>query len=321
MSRQGQLRLDLLDVYGNRLQERVDVFLRHQTLTEVKAARHVDASRSILISGLRRQPHGLYRLDIDPPSYLPVRWFVDIASGRVTERTIVFPVDPSKIIRVAFPDYDDIPHAHALLEASGSVLDFGGRQGRELYESLDDIRRAGLLNIIAKSRVTTFRSEVSVLTYLQELTELRGDRFFAHVPHELRENVKNSVQDDLFSPVDGSLHRPPDGYELAGSFKTPDPFGNLQLTFFARGDSWVADVDIDDAQGLGHVFQVMRNAITGRPTHPFDIHQILLHRQQLDPGYRFVLYEDEDAAPAAAAPAAARAAKGGRKGRRRSGRG
>jgi hypothetical protein len=296
MSRQGQLRLTLLDVYGNQLNERVDIYLRHQTLSEVRAFRQVDASRPLLLQGLHGAPQGLHRLEIDPPSYLPVSWFVDLSSTRVTERTIVFPVDPGKIIRVEFPEYDELAHAHALLEASGSVLGFGGRLGSELYGALDDVRKAGLLNIIAKSRVTTFRSEVSVLTYLQELTELRGDRFFVRVPHELRENVKNSVQDDLFMPVSGSLHRPPDGYELAGSFKTPDPFGNLQLTFFARGDSWVADVDIDDAAGLGHAFQVMRNAITGRPTHPFDIHQILLHRQQLDPGYRFVLYEDEPAA-------------------------
>jgi hypothetical protein len=49
------------------------------------------------------------------------------------------------------------------------------------------------------------------------------------------------------------------------------------------------DVDIDDAAGLGHVFQVLRNTLTGRPTHPYDIHEILVSYQQLDPGYRFVV--------------------------------
>jgi hypothetical protein len=29
--------------------------------------------------------------------------------------------------------------------------------------------------------------------------------------------------------------------------------------------------------------------VTGRPTHPYDIHQILIATQELDPGYRFVL--------------------------------
>jgi hypothetical protein len=292
MNRPGQLRLDLLDVHGERLAEKVDIFLRHQTLDDVRAARQVDGSKTILIKDLLAAPQGLYRLRIDPPSYLPVSWFVNMAAGGVTERTIVFPVDPAKVIRVRFPLYDDLPAAaQALLEASANVLDFAGKQGPVLYESLDDIRRAGLLNIIAKADVTRFRPDASVLSYVQELRELRGDRFYAVVSHELRENVSNSVQDDRFSPASDLLHRPPDGFERAGSFKTSDPFGNLQLSFFVRDETWIADVDIDDAGGIGHVFQVVRNAATGQPTHPYHIHQILLQRQSVDPGYRFELYD------------------------------
>lgn len=290
-NRTGQLRLDLLDVHGNRLTERVDIYLRHQTLSEVRAARQVDASKRILIKDLRAAPRGLYRLDLDPPSYLPVSWFVNVLPSGITDRTIVFPIDPAKVIAVRFPDYEELAHAHELLEASGNVLDFAGTQGAELYGALDDVRKAGMLNILTKAHVTRFRDDVSVLTYFRELTELRGDRFFVKVAKELRENAKNAVQDDQFVPASDLLHRPPDGFERAGSFKTVDPFGNLQLSFFVKDDAWVADVDIDDAAGLGHVFQVMRNAVTGRPSHPFDIHQILAHRQALDPGYRFVLYE------------------------------
>jgi hypothetical protein len=94
----------------------------------------------------------------------------------------------------------------------------------------------------------------------------------------------------LFHEADDSLHHPPVGFERAGSFKTDDRYGNLQVSFFAKNDQWRADIDIDDASGLGHVFQVMRNFLTGRPTHPFDIHQILLLHQRLDPGYGFKLY-------------------------------
>jgi len=42
------------------------------------------------------------------------------------------------------------------------------------------------------------------------------------------------------------------------------------MTFFERRGECVADIDIDDAGGLGHVFQVMRNHLTRAPTHPFD---------------------------------------------------
>jgi hypothetical protein len=33
------------------------------------------------------------------------------------------------------------------------------------------------------------------------------------------------------------------------------------------------------------VFQVVRNSVSGRPTHPFDIHEILVTHQRLEPGY------------------------------------
>jgi hypothetical protein len=36
------------------------------------------------------------------------------------------------------------------------------------------------------------------------------------------------------------------------------------------------------------VFQVVRNHVTGDPTHPYNIHQILIAHQHLDPGYRLV---------------------------------
>jgi hypothetical protein len=109
------------------------------------------------------------------------------------------------------------------------------------------------------------------------------------VPQELREETKNSALGGLFNGVSGSLHHPPAGFDLAGSFKTSDRYGNLQLTFFSEGSNWRADVDIDDAGGLEHVFQVARNRVSGQPTHPFDIHEILVVHQRLNPGYDLML--------------------------------
>jgi len=89
----------------------------------------------------------------------------------------------------------------------------------------------------------------------------------------------------LFDPVSGLLHRIPDGFTEAGSFKTQDHYGNLQLTFCVRGNEWRADVDIDDAGGVEHVFQVLRNTVSGSPTHPYNIHQLLVHYQRLELDY------------------------------------
>ena len=74
-----------------------------------------------------------------------------------------------------------------------------------------------------------------------------------------------------------------------GSFKTQDRYGDLQLTFCVRDGEWRADVDIDDAGGVEHVFQVLGNALSGKPTHPYNIHQLLIQHQKLDPGYELVL--------------------------------
>jgi len=81
------------------------------------------------------------------------------------------------------------------------------------------------------------------------------------------------------------LHHQPAGFTHAGSFKTQDHYGNLQLTFFTNGTDWVADIDIDNANGLEHVFQVLHNQLTGKPTHPYSIHDILVAYQKLDPAY------------------------------------
>jgi len=286
-----RLKLDLTDVRGRRLAERVDIRLSHQTLaSEDVLVKGVNAAKAVTVDNLRGAPQGIYLVDVDPPSYLPVRRIVSLASAGVTPLHLAFPVDPAKVRSVRFPPYADLPaDVQRLLESSGSVFSFEGKAGRALYEALDDLRRAGLFNILAKARTTRLANGETVLAHISELRELRGDRFFAVVTKALREETKQSVAAGLFRPVDGALHHPPAGFDPAGSFKTEDRYGGLQLTFFARGDDWVADIDIDDAAGLEHVFQVVRNAVTGRPTHPYDIHEILIAWQQTDPGYELVV--------------------------------
>jgi hypothetical protein len=169
------------------------------------------------------------------------------------------------------------------------VSSFEGRTGEALYESMDALRRAGFLNIVAKASSTRFSSGRPALDYFTQLREVRGDRLFLVASKELRAETENSVAEDLFRPVDGSLHHPPPGFSSAGSYKSEDRYGNLQLTFFLCGDDCLVDVDIDDAAGLAHVFQVARNELTGRPTHPYDIREILIRFQGIDPGYTFIV--------------------------------
>jgi hypothetical protein len=293
MERKGRLLLRVVNAYGELLSEPVDITVRNQALTDDLRFAALDASRNLLLSKLVGPPNNLYLVEISARSFMPVRRFLSAVDETPKDpRLVILPIDPDKVVDVAFPEFSALlPGAQALLGRSGNVLGQNGMTGGDLFQNLDNIRRAGFLNIVAKSNRTRLSNGRTVLSYLAEepceLMELRGDRFFVRVPKELREETKNSVTDRLFEPAPSTLHKPPKGFSKAGSFKTPDSYGNLQLTFFGKADRWLADIDIDDAGGLEHVFQVARNFLAGRPTHPYDIHEILLIHQELDPGYRF----------------------------------
>lgn len=283
------LRLEVLDVYGKPIAEKIDIMLRHRVLSDFKRVSG-NGAKKIDIPGLFGDPQGLYQLDVDPPSYQSVSHFVNMKSSGITTMTLSLPIDPAKVKNVNFPAFSALESAvSGLLKASATVLSFEGMTGKVLYDALDPIRKAGLLNIVRKTGATGLANGKTVLSYIEQLNELRGDRFFAVVSQELREETKNSIDEGIFHEADQSLHHPPKGFSAAGSFKTSDRYGNLQLTFFNKGEDWVADIDIDDAGGIEHVFQVLRNKLSGRPTHPYNIHEILVKFQQLDPGYTFTV--------------------------------
>lgn len=131
------------------------------------------------------------------------------------------------------------------------------------------------------------RDGSTCLDHYKSMIRMEQDRLFIRINPALMEEVENSP---LFHSVSPALHEPVPGYVITESFKTLDHYGNLQLTFQRKGGTggdYLADVDIDDAQGIEHVFQVLRNSISG-PTNPYDIHDILVTDQDLDPGYSFV---------------------------------
>jgi hypothetical protein len=287
MAAERRLELQLLNVHGKPIGEQVDVMLRHQASGRTKVVQ-VKPARKAAIGGL--DGDGVWRVEVDPPSYLATGAFVMMKPGGATSLTLTFPIDPRKVKKPAFPDYDALStDARRILEGSKSCLSFAGQCGRELYESLDPLRCAGFLNIMAKMSATALTNGRVVSSYIQELTEMRGDRFFAVIPKELREEVKNSAPAGLFVEAPDALHHPPDGYAHAGSYKTPDHYGNLQLTFFTNGTDWRSDIDIDDANGLEHLFQVLHHQVTDSNTHPYDIRDILIAHQKLDPGYELIV--------------------------------
>ena len=263
---EGKLELSVVDAFGDPVAEAVDVFLRNQTLSDAPAFRQLDVSKPRVLKGLNVFPNGKYRIEVDALSYHTVSRFVDIPPDGDGSVVITLPINPKKVIRAEFPAFGSTKvteGAWELLKRSSKVMNFSGKSGPALYDALDDVRKAGFLDLVAKADRTRFRASNdepprSVLPFVQEITELRGDRFFAVVPRELRSEVIHSVTEDLFHDANAVLHTPPPGFVRDRSFKTFDQFGNLQLSFFAGVDGTFAlDMDIDDAQGFAHFFQVV----------------------------------------------------------------
>src|SRR5258707_2829207 len=119
------------------------------------------------------------------------------------------------------------------------------------------------------------------------IVELDQDRVFAKIDASL---VEESAVSKDFHSADFSLHREIPPYKLFASFKTHDHEGNLQLTFSRNGttgDDYLVDMDIDEAQGIGHIFEVLKNLVTGGLTNPYDVREILAADQGLTPLYTF----------------------------------
>jgi hypothetical protein len=243
----------------------VTIRLKHCVLSESKVARDVDASKAIVLKDLMTAPNGLYRLEVWPAKYLPVSQLVNI-----TEKTphlrLQFAVNRDKVTGLCF--------------------------STECGERLPDLQRACLANVTAKAKHTMLPAGRSVADYITSIVEVRQDRVFAMVAADLLSEIVAATRSGDLAEVSGALHTPPAGFKQfkqLGSYKSRDLYGNVQVTLFEYEGRYLADVDIDDAGGILHVFRVLRNAVTGRPTHPYDIHEILVAYQTIDPRYQLLV--------------------------------
>jgi hypothetical protein len=267
------------------LDDTIDVqVVSAQTDALVATARGASGRAAVQFADLREgQP---YLIKVFPVRHRPVAQFVLIRPGESPTVQLFAPIDPQRAT-ATFPGYDAVaPELRSVLEVS--TVEGARGAGATLYGDLTDLQKAGLLNLFAKMSNFGFDDRRTVWGFVDRLYRIRGDRVFVDVQPALRDMVKTAVAVDKFRPVDESLHTPPPGYVSAGSFKTPEHFGNLQLSFFASAVpplTFKVDADIDDAAGLGHAFQVIRNFATNGATNPYDIHQILLFRQEVEVPY------------------------------------
>ena len=286
------LELELTTAGGADLDDSVEIELI-STQDSNHFVNNLRVQRKVTVEGIVVNPATIYRVTISPSNYRVVQYFQPLSDGQTATKTLKVPVDPKRVTGLQAPVYSALrSQVQSMLTKSEipRFVDSGGNfiQGQNLYSQLDTVPKlkACLLNIAAKSAKTPLRDGSTCLDHYEGLIRMEQDRVFIRTHAALREEVQNSP---LFHAVNPALHDPVPGYTITDSYKTLDQYGNLQLTFQQKGtvgDDYIADTDIDDAQGIQHVFQVLRNLVTGA-TDPYDIHDILLANQGIDPGYAF----------------------------------
>ena len=287
----GNLILDFFDVYGERPDDRVDVMLKHQVLNQSVHETNHATTKALRIAELDSTQGGTFNLQVFPLRRRPVSKFLRVFEDKTVRHAVVLPVDADRVTGIDAPEYDSLgADLKAVLEVS-LVEGNEDKRGADLYRALDAVQKAGLLNIYAKMKVTKLTDDRDTFSQVIAFNRIRGDGFFAKVAKDLRDAVKNSIAANVFNEVSGALHTPPPGFVLTDSFKTRDLYGDLQLTFFARPETSELLVEgcIDDAQGVEHIFHVLGPILTGGNTNPYDVHEILLEYQKIDPGYRLIV--------------------------------
>jgi hypothetical protein len=240
----------------------------------------------------------LYAVRLRVPGHKPYAFFQRIGTGRKnlpSEAHVRLMVNPKRVASIDPPSFAELPAAfrRGLDNASMETLapedaDLVGLQGAALYDALQPHRQACLLNLVAKA---THPSSDRIARFVRKPVVLRQDRCFAEVEPAMQPLLCKS---DRFKSAPSLLHDPPAGFDRLDSFKTRDPHANLQVTFMrhrASGAMW-ADIDIDEASGIEHGFEVIRNAVVDGRTNPFLVRELLLLADPddpIDPGYDFVL--------------------------------
>ena len=182
----------------------------------------------------------------------------------------------------------------------------GFANGNRRFYKLSGEQKAGLLNLFCKMNAVLLPDGSRPWSHVLKLEQVDRDRVHARTSADLHVQTVYAAIPSMtgdapwFEHVDGSLHRPPNGYAMRHSLKTLERYGNLQLTFFALEGESVADrvdADVDDAAGIEHAEQVFRNEgrklarllfgwfardLPEGTTHPYDIHQILFYHQGRD---------------------------------------
>lgn len=285
-----KVKLKLLDVLGRPLDDHSVVidFLSSKNSKHFRATVPLAGQTDVAIN-LQDCSSEIYRVQLSSTNHRFMQFFLRLTEGDTITRDepVVFPVNPDRVVNITAPAFGALETVlRDFLNASSLTLNDKPLSGADLYDGLSPILKAALLNFFTKSSHTILGDETSCFDHIHSVVELEQDRMFAKAEPALLEETMQSPE---FRPVNFALHREIAPYHLISSFKTRDPHGNLQLTFSRKGDTggdYLVDMDIDQAGGIEHLFEVAQNSVAGL-TNPYNIREILVTEQNLQPLYTF----------------------------------
>jgi hypothetical protein len=288
----------LRDVFGQPLTDEVEIIFKNLDAGSLSqrftAKLKGQAGPFKLPEPVPAFPKGRAQVIIRPNKYRVKTFFMTVFTGEPNPNQIneVFLVDPDKA-RPKFMDFDDLaakPYGDDLLRIlNKSKID------KATWNGLDKRNRATILNLSAKLLKETTKGGQPLIKQEQNIDKKLLDkehraRIYSNTDDTLLDALRKFPQ--RFNSVSGVLHNFPAGSTSVApndSFKSRDEAGNIQLTFVKdAAGAFLADIDLDDHTGLEHAFDVLKHKLSGKDTDPYDIHQILVFFQGLDPGYRLL---------------------------------
>lgn len=286
--------VDLRDVYKKNITDEVEFTFYNQAAHSLSQRFNVKLTgKPVKIPGVPAAPTGLAEVFIKPARYRYKSIFINVVGGEDNSIKEDFFVDPDAA-RPTQMDFQDLPaksYGSQLLR----ILD-AAKIDETKWNGLDKRNRATVLNLCRKMAKETTIDGKALITQVNGIDKTwldlgHRERIFSPVHPGLLDALRRFPKN--YKDVSGALHHFPNNWIPVAehnSFKSRDKAGNIQLTLAtdAGGANFFADIDLDDHEGIQHAADYLKHKITGKDTDPYDIHEILIYFQNLDPEYRLV---------------------------------
>ncbi len=218
-----------------------------------------------------QMPEGRHGLLINAPGYHEAKRFVSFVKG--VNPLVEIVLEPRR--KPQFRPFDGLSAGVA------AVLAASGADGQQVYDGLSAVRRAVVLNILAKMATTTVSAEDGepLAQAAKSILEFKTDRVYlvlkkgSRLPRRIQDAIKAGRSHFVAAPT----HK---GFP-SGSFKSKeaDKKGSLQMSFDAKDPDRVrVDADIDIyTDWVRHFFgEVVWNHLADVKTDPLDVYWLLL---------------------------------------------